>query len=35
MVFYRHFRTKVDALLVEMQMQAVKLVEIIHGERDV
>jgi hypothetical protein len=25
----------VDALLVEMQMQAVKLVEIIHGERDV
>jgi len=35
MVFYRYFRTKVDALLVEMQMQAVKLVEIIHGERDV
>ncbi len=34
MVFYRYFRTKVDALLVEMQMQAVKLVEIIHGERD-
>ncbi len=35
MVFYRYFRTKVDALLVEMQMQAIKLVEIIHGERDV
>jgi len=34
MVFYRYFRTKVDALLVDMQMQAVKLVEIIHGERD-
>ena len=34
MVFYRYFRTKVDALLVEMQMQAVKLVEIIHGERE-
>lgn len=34
MVFYRYFRTRVDALLVEMQMQAVKLVEIIHGERD-
>jgi biopolymer transport protein ExbB len=34
MVFYRYFRTKVDALLVEMQMQAVKLVEIVHGERD-
>ena len=35
MVFYRYFRTKVDALLVHMQMQAVKLIEIIHGERDV
>ena len=35
MVFYRYFRTKVDALLVDMQMQAVKLIEIIHGERDV
>jgi len=35
MVFYRYFRTKVDSLLVDMQMQAVKLVEIIHGERDV
>ncbi|MDH5343868.1 MAG: MotA/TolQ/ExbB proton channel family protein, partial [Betaproteobacteria bacterium] len=34
MVFYRYFRTKVDALLVEMQIQAVKLVEIIHGDRD-
>ncbi len=34
MVFYRYFRTKVDALLVDMQMQAVKLVEIIHGERE-
>lgn len=34
MVFYRYFRTKVETLLVEMQIQAVKLVEIIHGERD-
>ena len=34
MVFYRYFRAKVDTLLVDMQMQAVKLVEIIHGERD-
>lgn len=34
MVFYRYFRSKVDALLVEMQIQAIKLVEIIHGERD-
>jgi biopolymer transport protein ExbB len=34
MVFYRYFRARVDALLVDMQIQAVKLVEIVHGERD-
>lgn len=33
MMFYRYFRTKVDALLVEMESQAVKLVEMLHGER--
>ena len=33
MIFYRHFRGQVDSLLVEMEMQAVKLVEMIHGER--
>jgi len=33
MMFYRHFRAKVDALLVDMEMQAVKLVEVVHGER--
>ncbi|BEV73574.1 MotA/TolQ/ExbB proton channel family protein [Paludibacterium sp. THUN1379] len=33
MMFYRHFRAKVDALLVEMESQAVRLVEVIHGER--
>jgi biopolymer transport protein ExbB len=33
MVFYRHFRAKVDTLLVDMEIQATKLVEIIHGER--
>ena len=33
MIFYRHFRAKVDGLVVEMEMQAVKLVEIVHGER--
>ena len=35
MIFYRHFRAKVDALVVEMEQQATKLVEIIHGERQV
>lgn len=33
MIFYRHFRGKVDGLLVEMEQQAVQLVEIVHGER--
>ena len=33
MIFYRHFRSKVDSLIVEMESQAVKLVEIIHGDR--
>jgi biopolymer transport protein ExbB len=33
MIFYRYFRAKVDALLVDMEMQAIKLVEILHGER--
>ena len=33
MIFYRHFRAQVDSLLVEMELQAVKLVELVHGER--
>ena len=33
MIFYRHFRAKVDEMLVDLEMQAIKLVEIIHGER--
>jgi biopolymer transport protein ExbB len=33
MIFYRHFRAKVDVMLVDMEMQAIRLVEIIHGER--
>lgn len=33
MIFYRFFRGKVDALLVEMEQQAVTLVELVHGER--
>jgi len=33
MMFYRHFRARVDGLLVEMEAQAVKLVEVLHGER--
>ena len=33
MIFYRHYRNQVDSLIVEMESQAVKLVEILHGER--
>jgi len=33
MIFYRHFRGRVDSLIVEMESQAVRLVEILHGER--
>jgi biopolymer transport protein ExbB len=33
MIFYRHFRAKVDSLTIEMEQQAIKLVEIVHGER--
>ena len=33
MIFYRYFRAKVDALVIEMELQALKLVEIVHGER--
>jgi len=34
MIFYRHFRSKVDGLIVEMEQEAIKLVEIVHGERN-
>ncbi|MGZ0019335.1 MAG: flagellar motor protein MotA [Proteobacteria bacterium SG_bin4] len=34
MIFYRHFRAKVDDFVIEMELQALKLVEIVHGERD-
>ena len=33
-MFYRYFRGRVNELLVDMEQQAVKLVEILHGERE-
>lgn len=33
LIFYRAFRGKVDALVVEMEQQAVRFVDIVHGER--
>jgi biopolymer transport protein ExbB len=32
-IFYRHFRHKVDTLIVDMESQAIKLIELVHGER--
>lgn len=32
-IFYRHFRNRVDVLVIEMESQAVKLIEMLHGER--
>ena len=33
LIFYRHFRATVDSLVVEMEQQAIKLVDFAHGER--
>jgi biopolymer transport protein ExbB len=33
LIFYRHFRNKVDTFVVEMEQLAAKLVDIVHGER--
>jgi biopolymer transport protein ExbB len=33
LIFYRHFKNKVDTFVVEMEQLASKLVDIVHGER--
>jgi biopolymer transport protein ExbB len=33
MIAYRHFRSQVETLTIEMEQQAIKLVEVVHGER--
>jgi biopolymer transport protein ExbB len=33
LIMHRHFKNKVDTLVVEMEQQASKLVDIVHGER--
>jgi len=33
LIFYRHFRNKVDTYVVEMELAASKLVDILHGDR--
>lgn len=34
LMFYRYFRGKVDALVLKMEEEALKLVEVMHGERE-
>ncbi len=33
-MFYRYFRGRVEGLLIDMEQEAIKLVEILHGERE-
>ena len=33
MIFWRHFRATVDGFVIEMEQQAIRLVEVVHGER--
>ena len=33
LIFYRHYKNKVDTYVVEMELLAAKLVDIVHGER--
>jgi biopolymer transport protein ExbB len=33
LIFYRHFKNKVETFVVEMEQSAAKLVDIVHGER--
>ena len=34
LLFYRYFRGRVNDLLIDMEAEAIKLVEILHGERE-
>ncbi|MEW6688898.1 MAG: MotA/TolQ/ExbB proton channel family protein [Pseudomonadota bacterium] len=34
LIFYRHFKNKVDGFVVSMEQAASKLVDIVHGERE-
>lgn len=33
MIFYRHYRGLVDSIVVDMEQEAVRLVEVVHGDR--
>lgn len=33
LIFYRHYKNKVDGFVVDMEQQAAKLIDLVHGER--
>lgn len=33
MIFWRHFKALIDSFVIDMEQQAVKLVEVVHGDR--
>jgi biopolymer transport protein ExbB len=33
MIFFRHFRAKVESFIIEMEQQAARLVDVVHAER--
>ncbi|MDR0735407.1 MAG: MotA/TolQ/ExbB proton channel family protein [Zoogloeaceae bacterium] len=33
MIFWRHFRALIDSFVMDMEQQAIRLVEVLHGER--
>lgn len=35
LIFHRYFQRRIDSLVVTMEQEAVKLIEVMHGERDV
>jgi biopolymer transport protein ExbB len=34
LIFYRYFRGKVDGLVLKMEEEALKLIDVMHGERE-
>jgi biopolymer transport protein ExbB len=34
LMFYRYFRGRIDELVVTMEQQAIKMVEVLHGDRE-
>jgi len=33
LIFYRHFRSKIEGLMVDMEQQAIRFVDLVHGDR--